>query len=129
LAQCKTLARLSHNEGINQSALAELLEVQPITLTRLIDRLQEAGLVERRLDPVDRRAFRLHLTAAAEPVLEQIWGISAETQDQAMAGLAPELREHLIAALAVMRQTLMQAEIPPQEETSNTHDDEANAPA
>ena len=61
-AQWQALAHLSRKQGINQACLADLLEVQPITLARLIDRLAAAGWVERRPDPADRRAQRLYLT-------------------------------------------------------------------
>ncbi len=71
-AQWKTLLTLSRNEGLNQGALADRLEVEPITLCRMIDRLEESGLVERRRDPADRRAWRIYLTDAAKPVLSQL---------------------------------------------------------
>ena len=60
------LSVLRRHEGINQGGLAEILEVEPITVCRMVDRLQEAGLVERRPDPADRRSWRLHLTAKAQ---------------------------------------------------------------
>ena len=63
--QWRVLSVLRRHEGINQGGLAELLEVEPITVCRMVDRLQEAGLVERRPDPADRRSWRLFLTAKA----------------------------------------------------------------
>src|SRR6476619_2825006 len=63
-AQWAVLLRLERHEGLKQSDLAEILDLQPITLTRLVDRLCENGLIERRPDPNDRRAKRLHLTPA-----------------------------------------------------------------
>src|SRR5215210_4605358 len=69
-AQWAVLARLERFEGLKQSELAESLEIQPITLTRLVDRLCANGLVERRADPQDRRAKRLFLTAVARPLVE-----------------------------------------------------------
>src|ERR1700746_1101803 len=87
-AQWGVLFRLQRNEGLKQSELADLLEVQPITLTRLIDRLCDNGLIERRSDPNDSRerhsapktgrAKRLFLTPAAKPVLEKVTA-AAET--------------------------------------------------
>src|SRR5579872_3393618 len=71
-AQWAVLARVERNQGLKQSELAELLDLQPITLTRLIDRLCDSELIERRSDPNDRRAKRLFLTAAARPMLEQL---------------------------------------------------------
>ena len=72
-AQWRVLARLSRaGDGVRQIELAEALDVEPITLCRMIDRLEEAGLVERRRDEADRRAWRIHLTAAAAPVLAKL---------------------------------------------------------
>src|SRR3546814_7154100 len=70
-AQWQALAHLARREGVNQATLAESLEIQPVTLARLVDRLQEKGLVERRPDPADRRAFCLYLTPAAAPLLDR----------------------------------------------------------
>src|SRR5579871_1458206 len=71
-AQCKLLGYLVRNEGIHQSGLAELLEVEPITMVRLLDRMQEAGWVERRADPADRRVYRLYLAAKAKPIFSAV---------------------------------------------------------
>lgn len=71
-AQWQTLLVLKRHEGSNQGALAEFLDVEPITLCRMIDRLEEAGLVERRRDPADRRAWRIYLTEKAQPVIAQV---------------------------------------------------------
>src|SRR3974390_1319371 len=69
-AQWAVLVRIERCQGLKQSELAEILDLQPITLTRLIDRLCDSGLIERRADPADRRAKRLFLTPAARPVLD-----------------------------------------------------------
>ena len=66
------LVRIDRSEGLKQSELAEILDLQPISLTRLLDRLADNGLIERRADPNDRRANRLYLTPAARPLLEQL---------------------------------------------------------
>ncbi|MGE0271503.1 MAG: MarR family winged helix-turn-helix transcriptional regulator [Alphaproteobacteria bacterium] len=109
-AQWQALAYLSRQEGVNQVTLAESLEVQPMTLARLIDRLQEAGLVARQPDPSDRRAFHLYLTAAAGPMLRRMWKLAAETREEAMAGLPDERKKILIEALRHMKQNLAAAE-------------------
>jgi MarR family transcriptional regulator for hemolysin len=109
-AQWQALAYLSRQEGVNQVTLAETLEIQPITLARLIDRLQEAGLVARRPDPDDRRAFRLYLTVQAQPLLARMYAIAAETREEAMADLPAESRRMLIDALRLMKQSLLEAE-------------------
>ena len=97
--QWRVLARLSGNEGLTQAALAEQMEVQPITLVRLIDRLEAAGLVERRPAPKDRRAFQLFLTPKAQPIIDRIWDFGHQTREEAMAGLSAAEREHLIDTL------------------------------
>ena len=89
----RVLAHLSRNEGSNQAALADILEIQPITLTRLIDRLEEADLVERRRDPDDRRAQRLFLTTAAAPIMDQLWEMVSDMHETALAGLSLAVRE------------------------------------
>ncbi len=105
-AQWKTLVTLSRNEGINQGGLAELLEVEPITLCRMVDRLEESGMVERRRDPADRRAWRIHLTDAARPVLEQLRGHADQMFAAAFDGLDDEDRTRLTAALERVRTNL-----------------------
>ena len=71
-AQWRALVHLSRCEGMNQAALAEILEIQPITLTRLLDKLQQSGWIERRQDQADRRMFRLYLTELAKPLLAEL---------------------------------------------------------
>jgi MarR family transcriptional regulator, transcriptional regulator for hemolysin len=98
-AQCRTLGYLARNEGINQAGLADLLEIRPMTLVRQIDRMQEAGWIERRPDPTDRRARRLFLTDKARPVLGRILDVATETQDQVLAALSPDEADQLIDLL------------------------------
>jgi len=98
-AQWKTLVTLSRHEGIHQGGLAELLEVEPITLCRMIDRLEESGMVERRRDPADRRAWRIHLTAAAGPVIEQLRGFADELFEGALTGIDGAERDGLVRSL------------------------------
>lgn len=71
-AQCVTLIKLECRPGLSQTELAAILEVEPITVARLIDRLEASGMVERRPDPSDRRMHRLHLLPAAAPILKEI---------------------------------------------------------
>src|SRR5437667_12201795 len=79
-AQCKVLGYLARNEGINQAGLADLLEIKPMTLVRQIDRMEEDGWIKRHLDPADRRARRLYLTAKARPILGRIWNVATDTR-------------------------------------------------
>ena len=106
-AQWRALAYLSLEEGVNQVTLADRLEIQPITLVRLIDHLQEAGLVARRPDPDDRRAQRLYLTPAAEPVLERMWALAAESRAEVLASFTPAEQATLIDLLKRMKGRLL----------------------
>jgi DNA-binding MarR family transcriptional regulator len=115
--QWRVLTMLRRHEGINQGGLAELIEVEPITLCRMVDRLQEADLVERRADPADRRAWRLYLTEKARALLEDMRPLALGLFDDAMAGLAGEEREALFQMLARLRTNLSRRA--PQEMISN----------
>jgi MarR family transcriptional regulator for hemolysin len=94
-SQWAVLAYLARNEGSSQAALADMLDIEPITLVRLLDKLEAAGLVERRPDPADRRVRRLFLTPATGPLLEQAQQLGAETRDAAFAGLNEAERDQL----------------------------------
>jgi MarR family transcriptional regulator for hemolysin len=107
-AQWGVLFRLQRNEGLKQSELADLLEVQPITLTRLIDRLCDNGLIERRSDPNDRRAKRLFLTPAAKPVLEKVTAAAETMMASVLTGLEPAARKAMRATLTMLKSNLRQ---------------------
>lgn len=87
LAQSRALIYVARNEGVRQVELAEFLELQPMTLARLIDQLAEAELVERRPDPHDRRAYHIFLTAKAQPHLHAIKQVGAEIREMALANM------------------------------------------
>ena len=106
-AQSSVLASLARQEGINQAALAQILEIEPITLARLIDRLQAAALVERRPDPGDRRARLLYLTASAYPLLERIFSLAAAVREDALAGVPETDRARLVEMLLTMKSNLL----------------------
>lgn len=106
-AQASVLAYLARQEGINQAALAQLLEVEPITLARLLDRLQAAGLIERRPDPKDRRAYLLYLTEAAYPLLDRIFALAGRVREDALAGVPEADRIHLVDLLLTMKSNLL----------------------
>jgi MarR family transcriptional regulator for hemolysin len=105
-AQWAVLFRLDRSEGLKQSELAEILDLQPITLTRLLDRLAENGLIERRADPNDRRANRLFLTPAARPILERLAELSLEVMGTVLEGLDPKAVARLLHDLERMRENL-----------------------
>ena len=86
-AQWKVLFKLTRYPGLRQVELADMLDLEPITLCRIVDRLEEAGLVERTRDPEDRRAWRLHVTAKAQPLVEKLQAVGEELVGQAFAGI------------------------------------------
>lgn len=107
-AQASVLAYLARREGINQAALAQILDLEPITLARLLDRLQAAELIERRPDPKDRRAHLLYLTEAAYPLLDRIFALAAEVREDALAGIAEPDRAGLLEMLIAMKSNLLE---------------------
>ncbi|HXX50362.1 MAG TPA: MarR family transcriptional regulator [Xanthobacteraceae bacterium] len=108
-AQWVVLVRLDRFEGLKQSELADMLDLQPITLTRLLDRLCRSGLIERRPDPNDRRANRLYLTASARPLLERLGDLGDELMATALAGVERESIERMVVQLATVKENLRQA--------------------
>lgn len=108
-SQWQTLAYLSHNEGIHQAGLAEILEVEPITLVRILDKLAERGLVERRQHPKDRRSWLLYMREDARPLLENMRDVGDLTRKEALRGVPPEEHEHLYQLLTLMKSNLVQA--------------------
>ena len=111
-AQCKVLGYLARNEGINQSGLADLLEIKPMTLVRQVDRMEEDGWIERRPDPGDRRAHRLVLTEKARPILARILDLSTEVRNEAFVGLSEAEGRHLISLLGRVHANLSER-VPP----------------
>jgi MarR family transcriptional regulator for hemolysin len=109
-AQWRVLAHLAPRQGINQTALAEILEVETITLGRHIDRLEDTGWVERRPDPDDRRVWRLFLTDKARPILDRMEVLALETQEEAMADLSEGERGRLMALLLSMKRSMVARE-------------------
>ena len=106
-AQWRTLTVLSRNEGANQGALAELLEVEPITLCRMIDRLADAELVERRRSPTDRRAWNIYLADRARPLIEQLRLLADGLVDDTVIGLGAPALDQLTCSLQSMRANLI----------------------
>jgi MarR family transcriptional regulator, transcriptional regulator for hemolysin len=108
-SQWQILAYLAQNEGINQKGLAELLEIEPITLGRIVDKLEARGLIERRPHPTDRRTWLLHLVEAARPKLEQIREVGDVTHREALAGVSEDDGQHLLQTLGAMKANLTEA--------------------
>lgn len=99
LAQAKALVRLEKNEGVSQARLAELAEVDAMTMVRILDRMEAEGLLERRPDPSDRRARCLYLTAKARPILSEIWRLCDEIRAEIFAGVSKSEREQFMDVL------------------------------
>ncbi len=106
-AQWRVLAHLKRRgDGARQVDIAEAMDVEPITLCRMIDRLEEAGLVERRRDDADRRAWRIHLTAAATPVLVKLEEMGRAFNADMLSGISEAERTSLLGLLARVRANL-----------------------
>jgi MarR family transcriptional regulator, transcriptional regulator for hemolysin len=86
LPQCKVLVRLEKNQGVSQARLAELAEIEPMTMVRILDRMEAEGWLERRADPSDRRARCLYLTTKAKPLLAHIWRLVDLARAEAFTG-------------------------------------------
>lgn len=108
--QCRVIVHLSRQEGIQQVDLAERLEIKPITLARLLDKLEENGLIERRRNPDDRRAFCLYLTRAGHPVLKKILAIGAATRADADKDISVAELDKLFSVLSRLKANLVNAE-------------------
>lgn len=104
--QWRAIVHIARQEGCNQTALAETLEIKPITLTRLLDRLVEAGWVVRQPDLKDRRAMQLYLTEQARPLLQTMQEKSTQTRQRAMQGVSDEEFVMLLATLKKMKNNL-----------------------
>ena len=108
-AQWAVLAKVERFEGMKQSELAEQMEMQPITLTRLIDKLADAGLIQRRGDDSDRRVNRLYLKKAARPLLAKLAVLRAELTDTALQGISPADAERLTTHLETIKENVRNA--------------------
>ena len=111
-AQCVVLFRLTMQEGMNQARLAELMEMEPISLARLLDRMEQAGWVERRPDPSDRRARLLYRTSKAKPMFDRMVAVGLETRGEALAGFSDAEREQLVDMLLAVRRNLTERAAP-----------------
>jgi MarR family transcriptional regulator, transcriptional regulator for hemolysin len=106
LAQCRVLCYLERNEGISQAKLADQSDTDPMTLVRILDRMEADGLIERRADPADRRTRSLFLRAPALPVLKEIWRVSDRARAECFARMPVSDREVLLSLLQQMQANL-----------------------
>lgn len=115
--QWRLITYLKRHEGIRQGPLAELIEVEPITLSRMVDRLVESELVERRADPADRRAWRLYLTPRAGDLLGGMREMADALTAEATEGLSDSERDQLIDLVERVRANLSRRICQKEEET------------
>jgi MarR family transcriptional regulator, transcriptional regulator for hemolysin len=116
-AQWAVLAKVERAEGMKQTELAEQMEMQPITLTRLIDRLCDNGWIERRSDDSDRRVNRLYLRKAARPLLGKLGGLRSELTATALQGIGPADAHRLLGNLETIKENVRNAIQTANEET------------
>ena len=105
--QAAVVLYIARNEGVSQTEVAAWLDLEPIALVRMLDKLAEEGLVERRAHPTDRRVRTLWLTPGAEPVVQRILDINLAIREEAFAGLEPGTRVAMIGALGSIKDNLM----------------------
>src|SRR4051795_13711573 len=107
--QWAVLAKVERTEGLKQSELAEQMEMQPITLTRLIDRLCDNGWIERRSDETDRRVNRLYLRKAARPLLGKLGGLRSDLPATALDGISPSDAHRLLGQRETIKENVRNA--------------------
>ncbi len=110
LPQCRVLVQLSKQEGISQAELAGLVDLEPMTLVRVLDRMEADGWLERRSDPADRRARCLYLTAAGRPLVADVWTLVDLTRSESVAGLSPAETEQFIGFMEAIHANLTAVE-------------------
>jgi DNA-binding MarR family transcriptional regulator len=106
-AQWALLLRLDRHPGLSQKELADILEVEPISVARLTDRLEQSGLIERHADATDRRVWRLHLSAAAGPALRRIKAQRDELAALFVSGISEETRAAMVQGMKQMKANLL----------------------
>ena len=115
-AQWRALKTIRRNEGMSQTELADFLDMQPIPVGRVVDRLEKTGYIERRADPGDRRRWRLHLTAKAHAVVDEMEVIAAGLRNDALRGIERGDFDTLLRVLAQIKDNLVALDGAPTEE-------------
>lgn len=108
-SQWQALVFLAANQGVHLSGLAEMLEVEAITLTRIIDKLEAKALVRRCRHPTDRRMWLLYVTDEALPLIEELRRLGDATRAEALAGISERDRKQLTTMLTTMKENLLTA--------------------
>jgi MarR family transcriptional regulator, transcriptional regulator for hemolysin len=102
------MANLAYNPGMSQKELADLLDLEPISVARMVDRLEANGMLERRADASDRRIWRLHLLPASEPILKKMDEMAKALGDFVTQGVTPSVRDAMVEGLTQMKLNLTQ---------------------
>ncbi len=102
------MANLARRPGLSQKELADLLEVEPISVARMVDRLEAHGMLERRADANDRRIWRLHMLPAAEPILKKMAAMAGDLSEFISQGVSPSVRDAMVEGLMQMKLNLTQ---------------------
>ena len=114
--QCRAITCVARSQGLTQTALAELAEIDPTTLGRMLDRMEQQGWVERRADPMDRRVHALTITNTGKQLTDQMPHFLEMTSEEALRGLSNGQRRLLLSLLAQVRANLLDGagRLPPQ---------------
>jgi MarR family transcriptional regulator, transcriptional regulator for hemolysin len=129
LPQCKALVHLAEHEGISQVQLGELADLEPMTLVRILDRMESDGWLERRNDPADRRARRLYLQAKAKPLVDDIWHLVDLTRREAFAGIPRKHADLMIELLEKVQSNFASLEALPTRAEEALHSERARTDA
>jgi MarR family transcriptional regulator, transcriptional regulator for hemolysin len=113
LPQCEVLLHLASHEGVSQVRLAKLMDIEPMTLVRTLNRLETGGRLERRHDPSDRRARHIYLKAEGKQLLDEIWRLLELTRQEAFTGIPKRDAALVIAVLGRMQSNLASLQSPP----------------
>ena len=128
--QAAVVLNIASRQGVSQAEVAAWLGIEPIALVRMLDKLHEEGIVERRSHPTDRRVRTLWLTPAAGPVVERILAINEAIRHEAFGGLPPKTRDAMIDVLAQIKDNLaLQEEVTAERSTEAPAEPAAAAPA
>jgi MarR family transcriptional regulator for hemolysin len=119
-AQWRLMVRVAKEQGISQARLAELLEIEPISVSRLVDRMEEGGWIERRPDATDRRVRMIFPTAKASAAYAEVKGLAGEVYEESLVGVSLEDRRVLIRSLDAMAQNLADGDAPSDEKLKKT---------